>query len=766
MVGQPGKNAMTNAPSPVVLGGRNACRLPLFLLVCGLLMADAATAQAVAVRLPGQAFPEVPAHLVRDAGPFAIRGYHQHLFPDQMPLEAFHERLQQLRRLDYNLVIFGLGHPGKATITMRADGTIEPIGCGTKGLRQLVAQALDLGLEPVFGMKYIGKQLPLVKKLLEEHPQLVLDRENRATVLNAAYRFPDGRDAYTATALAMVDYLLGLYPPERTAKYFLFGIDEFSSDDMAALAGELGMTPPQAFAHCLNLGTDHVLARGVTPLVWGDMMLTGALGTAEHGIALPGYQPDPRLQQSPGGAYHATYKSSTDASLHRMVNHLRDRDRITVVDWHYSPSATGEFPSVDYFQSVGFKDVWGAPWRNATNIKQFSRYAAYRGCGGMVATAWHAAYSPSLRACLRMILHTSGAYFHQPSLEPPDAPPVSYVIRAANGEVLADEKAAGIVSPEQGRLAFRADVPDGVTPAEAWLLLTTARYGVEPIELPLSFEAAGRILHTEFELPALAERTSFLHYQIRYGFTDSASGLYLPHEAFHGLVVSRTLPRIPEAPGGALLHADFGALNGDDLRRLLWVAGTCGGPLGVGFRREPTDPPRAGGLDAERLDRAWLYPSSALNRALCQGMAIELDVKMTGTFEGNDYCALLTKGSFHTGFRILVRRDARVLFQFAGIGEGGPLWLHSAEPLPKERWTVLSLVYSAPREGDPGRASIAVDGRASGQTLVPIAMPESSAVWGLGCEFTDPSDGPRGKQRPNFPGLIRRVTVRPVGVTD
>jgi len=42
-----------------------------------------------------------------------------------------------------------------------------------------------------------------------------------------------------------------------------------------------------------------------------------------------------------------------------------------------------------------------------------------------------------------------------------------------------------------------------------------------------------------------------------------------------------------------------------------------------------------------------------------------------------------------------------------------------------------------------------------------VAMRPSTAVFGLGCEFKpDPRQGPTGKQRPNFPGLIRSLSIK------
>ncbi|MBT3377498.1 MAG: hypothetical protein HN742_03915 [Lentisphaerae bacterium] len=704
----------------------------------------------------GGTHPEIPAAAVADCGAFAIRGYHQHIFPDRQPMSTFHRRLEQLAERDYNLVVFGLGHPGAATITLQTDGTVLPNGCSTEEMRRLVAHAVELGLEPVFEMKFIGKQLPLIAPLLEEHPGLVIDPKNRATVLNAAYKMPDGREAYPATALRLVGYLLDLYPDQHPPKFFHFGIDEFDADDMATLAAAMDMTPPQAFAYCLNLGTDFVLARNVTPMIWGDVLLSATLGTPEHGITLPGFVPDPRHKETPGGAYHANYKSGA-ISLHTMVNHLRDREKIIVADWHYSASSIGEFPSVDYFLGLGFKDVWGCPWFNATNLRQFSRYAASRNCGGMLATAWHMAYLPTKRLLFRHIVWNSAVYFHAPSIQPPETLPATYTITGMNGQSMATEKRTGLIMHGDLEVTFRAPVPEAITPASGVLFLVASKRGAQALEVPLSFAPETRELLAEFVLPR--EIAPEQHFQLAYGYADSATGYFFQKECAQGLMLTGIPPALPATRPGEFLKGEFESLPDATLKQTVWLGGECATPIGSALPRKRAATPRPGGLDTAWFDRLWAYPSDYLNQTLTNGMRIEIEAKMTDTFDGNDFCALLTKGSFATGFRILVRKDGKLLFQFAKLNEGNPLWVYSESPLPRNEWVRIALTYRPPTADGPGEAAIQFGEALEGRAPIEVAMPASTSVIGIGCEFTDPRGGPTGKRRPNFPGLIRSFTI-------
>jgi len=610
-------------------------------------------------------------------------------------------------------------------------------------------------------MKFIGKQIPLLHELIAQYPGLVIDPKNRSTVLDATFRMPDGRDAYSATSLAMVDYLLEVYPAEHPAKYFFFGIDEFSSDDLAKLADKLGMSPAQAFAHCVNLGTDHVLARGVTPLVWGDTMLSSSLGTEQHGLTLPGYQPDERMAAQPGGAYHAVFGKGTDCSLQTMVNFLRDRDKIIVVDWHYQPSLTGEFPSVDYFQRVGFKDVWGAPWHDATNIRQFARYAASRGAGGMIATAWFDAHAPESRLLLHLIIGTSAAYFRDPAIAPPTALPARFDIRGRQPRSRDDEKSAGWIARTDRSLEFVAPVTERIVPVDGRLLITAAGQRGRPLETSLSYDSAQHALRGTCTLP---DSLSAAQYQVRYCYTDSATDYVYLKEDMQGFVVSDHAPKLPATSDATmLLTGEFSDLQPADLKSTIWLGGTCAGPLGWAKPRGKSAAPRPGGLDTEWFDRIWFLPSQHLNDAVCRAMQIHVEAKMTGDFASDSYCALLTKGDFHTGFRILVGQDRGLLFQLGGLDleSGGPLSVRTSRgAISLDHWSDIDVVYVPPANGNAGRMEIRIDGRRLAGRRVEKPMSVSTAVIGIGCEFGSPLKGPYGKRRPNFPGLIRTVTVR------
>jgi hypothetical protein len=495
-------------------------------------------------------------------------------------------------------------------------------------------------------------------------------------------------------------------------------------------------------------------------------MLSPKLGTETHGIALPGYRPDPRLTRQPGGAYHAAFGKSSDHDLQRMVNFLRNRDEIIVVDWHYQPAPAGEYPSIDYFRKIGFKDVWGAPWHNGRNIRQLARYAARRGCGGMIATAWHDAYHPESRLLLHFIIAASAAYFHNPAIEPPEAGPVAFDLKGANPRSRDDAKHTGMILRSEKHLSFTAAVPETILPGDGQLLITPANRRGEPFAAALAPAPENpRELRGVIELPK--ERKD-LQYQVRFCYTDRKTGMVYLKNDFQGFVLTDRPPPASTAHSdpSVLLAGDFTAFaTGRPPQSLLWLGGVCAGPLGWAPAKKPL--PAATGaanaLDLRRLDRVWFLPSDFFNQALCRGMRIHIEVKMLGEFAGDPFCALLTKGSFSTGFRILVGKDRTVLFQIARLDPKNPdrpAWLSTkAGALPLDRWTTLDFLYLPPVDKQSGEMEIRIDDQPAASTTLAGPMKPSSAVVGIGCEFRRPTSGPTGKFRPNFPGLIRRFEI-------
>ncbi len=686
---------------------------------------------------------------------FKIRGYHQHCFDAGKKMDSFKKRLDLLADLGYNLVVFGMGHPRRSVVTVHEGGRVETIGCSKEDLKELVAYAIKKGLEPVFEIKFIGKQLPIIKHLLKKYPELVINKNHRGTVLNINYK-PDGkRNACEMVILPLIDFLLSLYPQKHPAKYFLLGIDEFNASDMALLAKSLKVSPAKAFAMSLDQGTNHLLAKGITPLIWGDVLLSDQLGTKDNGITLPGFKNDPRLKLKSGGAYNSNFRSKKDQKLFQMVNYLKNKDKIIVVDWHYD--AAEEYPSVDYFQSIGFKDVWGATWYSQKNIENFSKYAYKRHCGGMVATAWHFAVYKVLKLFYLRLLYQSSTYFHIPDFNPPQEP-YSYTLSDDKGKILGNEAMTGIIPPSTKSITLKTNKPEGYDKH----ILFIANLGKPQLclQLPIKDCKNGK-LELKFELPAnIRELKTPAQFILQIGHINSKNNYFILNNSLQGFVYGKENHRPLIADKSDLLFADFAKVTAAKSDNL-WFEGICSTPINiVNNSKAPTIV--EGALNVGQLDAVWATPSDAFNRQIQKSMNLQMEVKMTGNFEKGGYCGLLTMGYYGNGCRLLIDKRRRVLFQIAKAFPGGkPLWLYST-PLPINEWASIKISYKAPQNGKPGKASIAVNDQSPKVTDVPSPIkPGTLSVIGIGCQFSgDPILGSFTKQFPIFPGLIRKISIK------
>jgi len=331
-----------------------------------------------------------------------------------------------------------------------------------------------------------------------------------------------------------------------------------------------------------------------------------------------------------------------------------------------------------------------------------------------------------------------------------------YTIKGSKGISSADEKHTGVILHNDLDLTFRATVLEKLTPKDAVLLMVSSADD-SVIEKPLLFNPEKNEVSAKFTLNPDKKKSTL--FQLMYGYTDNESGFFLYKNCSQGFVLCDKPPVMPETTQGILLQGEFaGHVPAKDWLNT-WAGGECAAPVVLVAPRKPLKQQRPGCLDTDWFDKAWVYPSDYLNHAVCDGMEIDIEAKMTGDFTGDPYCALLTKGSYHTGFRILVHNKGKLLFQLAGLDNGKPLGVLSSRALPKNKWVKIKLVYCPPQGDQSGEACIFIDGQEQGRRSIAAAMQPSAAVLGIGCEFRQPIGQPKVKLRPNFPGLIRSFSL-------
>jgi hypothetical protein len=129
-------------------------------------------------------------------------------------------------------------------------------------------------------------------------------------------------------------------------------------------------TATRLMAESANRLADWLAARGITTMIWGDMLLA----------------PD----------------EAADAANAKTVAEAKERraaisQRITITDWHYIWNADDR--SLKALQADGFHTI-AATWREPVNIFRFSKAAVATGSDGLLQTTWDG-YFPDERELKR-----------------------------------------------------------------------------------------------------------------------------------------------------------------------------------------------------------------------------------------------------------------------------------------------------------------------------------------------------------------------------
>lgn len=682
---------------------------------------------------------------------FPVRAFHVSKVTKALSNQWYEELIGQLAARKYNMLILSLGGNGSSAYDIPELGEIRFLSGSREETECLIRKARAAGLEPVLEVKVIGKQQTFLGELAKRYPGLLAEGNVHGQVLNPAFRFPDGRDPYEAVILPLLDGMIALYGTEKP-KYFLLGVDEMSPDLLEAAGRPLGWSAAQVFANGVNRCVEHLLSQGITPIIWGDMLLSVQLAQPIHGVS--GFGCDARF--AVGGAYHAEFLSSAKTSVLTAVNDIHHRDQIIVAHWEYDKARNGQYPAIDYFQHLGFKDVWGATWYDELVIREFSRYAAERHCGGMIATTWHTSIVPAVKYLYQPILVNSIVYFSDPEFTPPEIPhqfrmgPVGALVEYS------DAVATKIIKQTTDPVFFEMKVREGEIPEDAQFWLTD-KDGRELCRTILQYDGTVGMLRGEFLLPSLTGASS-RSLDMGFRYRCSESGYLVQSFQRAGLVIANQIPTDAEkVPGDVLLWADFSKLPPDVLSSgLLNVAGRYGGVLLLETNRASH---AAGeGLDIQTLDAAYMYPGSGFWSCLFkEGFRVSLEVMPE---ENASNTAVLTFGNFGGGFRLMLDASGQLILQLARASDGlNPILLLAANGLKVGELNQIEFTVE-PLDLQNGRkASLMVNGSNPKTVLLKTDLSDpGDAPLGFGTDFKRWSRSDKGLSL--FPGKIRRIDIQ------
>lgn len=683
---------------------------------------------------------------------FPVRGFHLTLGRSVKECQAV---MDQAAALGYNTFIMALSPHGTIRLEAVSPGKIRFSKGTADDLRTLVAYARKIGLEPVLELKIVGKQKMLMGELARQYPGLITTGKSEhegVAVLNPGFRFPDGSDPYTAAVLPAMDEMISMFgdlPP----RYFLLGTDEASVDGLTKVGRPLGWSAAEVLADGINRCVAHLEKKGITPIIWGDMLLSPKLVAPGHGVK--GFDYDPRF--STGGSLHGEFFSTDGASTVTAMNYLKQRDKIIIVNWQYGPTSTGEYPAIDYFQTLGFKNVWGCTWYTEENVRQFSRYAAQRGCGGMIASTWHTWFSTKVKHLFAPTLSNSILYYRNPYFEPPAALP--YQVGVA-GSVPMTAARTVVTPPQAKEVNFSVEVPTGTTPkdGEVWL---GDRKKVKLTSVALKFDPTTRCLRGTIPL-SLPEKTLPYCLDLGYRYQCTESGYIRQELRRAALVIGKRQPiSVGNARTDALLMADFSNLQGKDLAGgLLQIPGKCGGVLvmeGVTKAAIAVN----GSLDCGQISSTFVYPEGDLWKYIDQqGMRLVVEFQLTGKTAGKEKVAtVISFGRFDGGFRLNMFRESTLQLQLAKTADGTwPISTTIPDAIEKGKWITATITVSQFNGIVPRTATLQVNGAPAVTTVLPCEMDRPDSPLGFGVEFDDYSPGQT--PWPSFPGKLRRVEIR------
>lgn len=687
----------------------------------------------------------------REQSPFDILAFHLPIRLERMPMEETRRAIDEIAACGYNLLFLGLGGANRAAYEVSTLGQVDFFGASHGDMAELVSYVRDSGMEPVIAVHIVGKQAHVVGKLARQYPGLMSEgAEREKGIVNHRFRFPDGRTAQEALVENVIDQMLALYG-DRQPRYFLIANDEMPVDPMAEFGAAEGMTAADFFADAINQSADHLLNKGVTPILFSDMLLSKKLAEPGHGVE--GFDADPRFAIH-SGQTNAEFFSQKH-SVVTAINAIRNRNRIIMADWHYNE--TQEFPSVDYLQAMGFRDVWGMTWYREDNIRAFARYAAAHGARGMSASVWNLSgaqgYSGSL---YRGALHNSIVYFRNPDFEPP-ASQVSIAIAPGDSPDAVEATPCALPASTK-EIVVAISLPDlsGLKGARAAAFLESDQNA--QAEEPLALAGDGRAWRGRIALPpAPANRPPV--YGLIVEMTDARSG-YIRRETLRGAFALGAAARLAPPGKSDWLSIDFAPLRHDAASPgLALAAGRFAGivswsPIsGAGG-------PMLGAFDSARASDAMVWPSSGFwLAALHNGFAIETVFRRTGDLAGSTHCAVVSCGKYQVGFRLLMDSQHCLLLQFGGGEDGGaPLAIRIPDVVPANEWTHFEARISSPDA--QGRRTV----RAQMNKGAPIEksmrrniLPAPDFPLGLGVEYRQPNMS--SKTWPAFPGQIRSLRI-------
>ena len=340
-------------------------------------------------------------------------------------LEWYKKELKKAQTLGYNAIIImarGSDYYTLAVNEPQKNNLQKKLG----ELYKYAINELDIDIIPQLFVFSRGSRC-FSPQLLKKYPELIIKGKmsTSSAIWNPLFRFPDGKDIYTTIIFPLIDRIIALYG-DKKPRFFHLGFDELDKAALKKLADKTGLSPEIIMANELNRISNYLLAKGITPIIWGDMFLSPKLAESNYGLKNVKINPNFRTMPSiHGGVDTKDFLGALDVV--KSVDYITNKDKIIVFDWHYTNSTVdSSYPSIDFFQQLGFKNVIGTTWYNEPGIKAFSKYVKQKKGGGMIASFWHHVLpiSSKIDETYRKTINNSIIYYKNPAYKLHQSPDI------------------------------------------------------------------------------------------------------------------------------------------------------------------------------------------------------------------------------------------------------------------------------------------------------------------------------------------------------
>lgn len=254
-----------------------------------------------------------------------------------------------------------------------------------------------------------------------------------------------GKPALESLIFPLMDKFIAVY---GNPEFFHLGWDEYATDEIAAIASKHQKTVSEVWAGTLNRTCEYLLAKGITPIIWGDQLLSSRLATSDNPVGYPGDRGFLTLT-----SMHSKYPDTAKTDLLEFVKDIKNRDKIIVGDWHYRDE--NEYPSLAYLKWLGFKDVIPTTKAREYNMKMFSAAADRLGLKRKMASLWGVYVFANERPLLWPTVYNNSYFFKDSGAEIPELARIS--VERAGKHVSVAKRGDTVtlrMSPSGGKVKF------------------------------------------------------------------------------------------------------------------------------------------------------------------------------------------------------------------------------------------------------------------------------------------------------------------------